>query len=113
MGEKSLRISRITDKICGMGNIIKSFDAEPLSLTKLFDSVKSLYLTETPREKLIVILGATGTGKSSLAMALAEEFGTEIISADSMAVYRGFNVGTAKPSRAELESGNSSGERDR
>ena len=72
-------------------------------MTKLFDSVKSLYLTESPREKLIVILGATGTGKSSLAMALAEEFGTEIISADSMAVYRGFDVGTAKPSRAELE----------
>lgn len=86
-----------------MRNIVKAFDAEPLSLTKLFDSVKSLYLTESPREKLVVILGATGTGKSSLAMALAEEFGTEIISADSMAVYRGFNVGTAKPSRAELE----------
>ena len=86
-----------------MKNIVKSFDAEPLDLTKLFDSVKSLYLAETPREKLIVILGATGTGKSSLAMTLAEEFDTEIISADSMAVYRGFNVGTAKPVRAQLE----------
>ena len=72
-------------------------------MTKLFDSVKSLYLADTPREKLIVILGATATGKSSLAMTLAEEFDTEIISADSMAVYRGFNVGTAKPARAQLE----------
>lgn len=86
-----------------MKNIIKCFDSKLLDLTKLFDSVKSLYLTESPREKLVVILGATSTGKSSLAMTLAEEFGTEIISADSMAVYRGFDVGTAKPSRAELE----------
>ena len=86
-----------------MGNIIKTFEAEPLCLTKLFDSVQSLYLTATPREKLIVLLGATGTGKSALAMTLAAEFGTEIISADSMAVYRGFDVGTAKPARTELE----------
>jgi tRNA dimethylallyltransferase len=50
-----------------------------------------------------VILGATSTGKSSLALTLAEKFDTEIISADSMAVYKNFNVGTAKPSKAELE----------
>ena len=86
-----------------MRNIVKTFEAEPLCLTKLFDSIKSLYLADTPREKLVVILGATGTGKSALAMKLAAEFGTEIISADSMAVYRGFDVGTAKPARAELE----------
>ena len=86
-----------------MKNIVKNFDAEPFDLTKIFDSVKSLHLHDSPQEKLIVILGATSTGKSSLAMTLAEEFDTEIISADSMAVYRGFNVGTAKPGRAELE----------
>ena len=50
-----------------------------------------------------MILGATSTGKSSLALELAENFSTEIISADSMAVYKNFNVGTAKPSQAELE----------
>lgn len=86
-----------------MRNKVKEFAAEPFDLTKVCDSVQSLRLAESPREKLIVILGATSAGKSSLALTLAEKFETEIISADSMAVYRGFNVGTAKPARAELE----------
>ena len=86
-----------------MKNRIKNFDAPPFDLTKLFDSIKSLHLTDSPREKLIVILGATSTGKSSLALELAEKFDTEIISADSMAVYKNFNVGTAKPTQDELQ----------
>ena len=85
-----------------MKSRIKNFDAEPFSLTKIFDSIKSFYLADSSREKVIVILGATSTGKSSLALDLAEKFDTEIISADSMAVYKNFNVGTAKPSQAEL-----------
>ncbi|MBR1646840.1 MAG: tRNA dimethylallyltransferase [Selenomonadaceae bacterium] len=85
-----------------MGNKIKNFDAAPFDLTNICDSVQSLYLTDSPREKLVVILGATSVGKSSLAIDLAEKFHTEIISADSMAVYKNFNVGTAKPSQDEL-----------
>ena len=86
-----------------MRNTVKNFDAEPFYLTNVFDSIKSLYLADSSKEKLVVILGATSTGKSSLALELAENFSTEIISADSMAVYKNFNVGTAKPSPAELE----------
>ena len=85
-----------------MGNKVKNFDGEPFDLTKICDSLQSLYLTPSPREKLVVSLGATSVGKSSLAIDLAEKFGTEIISADSMAVYKNFNVGTAKPTQAEL-----------
>ena len=55
------------------------------------------------KEKLIVILGATATGKSALALKMAEELQTEIISADSMMVYKNFNIGTAKPSPEELK----------
>ncbi|MBD2524505.1 tRNA (adenosine(37)-N6)-dimethylallyltransferase MiaA [Nostoc sp. FACHB-133] len=51
--------------------------------------------------KLIVICGATATGKSSLALALAMRFGSVIISADSRQVYRKFDIGTAKPTVAE------------
>jgi tRNA dimethylallyltransferase len=50
---------------------------------------------------LVVILGPTASGKTSLSLALAEKFRGEIVSCDSVAVYRGFDVGTAKPSPAE------------
>jgi tRNA dimethylallyltransferase len=52
-------------------------------------------------ERLICIVGPTASGKSALALRLAEELGGEIVSADSMQVYRGFDVGTGKPSAAE------------
>jgi tRNA dimethylallyltransferase len=52
---------------------------------------------------LIVICGATATGKSSLAIALAQRFQTCILSADSRQVYRDFNIGTAKPTLAEQQ----------
>ncbi|MBN3960594.1 tRNA (adenosine(37)-N6)-dimethylallyltransferase MiaA [Nostoc sp. NMS8] len=54
--------------------------------------------------KLIVICGATATGKSSLALALAMRFGSVILSADSRQVYREFDIGTAKPTAAEQKS---------
>lgn len=50
---------------------------------------------------LIAILGPTAVGKSALALQLAEEFRGEIVSADSRQVYRGMDIGTAKPTRAE------------
>jgi tRNA dimethylallyltransferase len=50
---------------------------------------------------LLVVAGPTASGKSSLAIALALEFGGEIISCDSVAVYREFEIGTAKPSPEE------------
>lgn len=50
---------------------------------------------------LIAILGPTASGKTSLALALAEKFGGEVIACDSTQVYRGFDIGTAKPSAAE------------
>jgi tRNA dimethylallyltransferase len=50
---------------------------------------------------VLAILGPTATGKSALALALAECFGGEIINCDSTAVYRGFDIGTDKVSAAE------------
>jgi tRNA dimethylallyltransferase len=52
---------------------------------------------------LIILSGPTASGKSKTALALAEHLGAEIISADSMQVYKYFDVGTAKPSQAERE----------
>ena len=52
---------------------------------------------------LIVILGPTAVGKTSLSLQLAEELNGEIISADSRLFYRGMDIGTAKPSLADRE----------
>jgi len=49
-----------------------------------------------PRRRLIVIAGPTGTGKSDLALDLAEHIGGEVVNADSMQLYRGMDIGTAK-----------------
>ena len=53
------------------------------------------------KPKLVAVIGPTATGKSHLALELARKFGGEIISADSVQVYRGFDIGTAKPSLEE------------
>src|SRR5256712_7477613 len=49
------------------------------------------------RTDVIAILGPTASGKSALAMRVAERLGGEIVSADSRQVYRGMDIGTAKP----------------
>lgn len=50
---------------------------------------------------LVVLLGPTGSGKTTLSLSLAHRFGGEILSCDSVAVYRSMEIGTAKPSREE------------
>jgi tRNA dimethylallyltransferase len=52
---------------------------------------------EMNRPRVVILLGPTGMGKSKLAIEWAEELGGEIISADSMQVYRYMDIGTAKP----------------
>ena len=51
---------------------------------------------------LVVLAGPTASGKSALAIQVAQRLGAEIVGADSQQVYRGFDVGTAKPAAAEL-----------
>jgi tRNA dimethylallyltransferase len=52
---------------------------------------------------LLIVQGPTSSGKSDLAVALAEKFDGEIVNADSMQIYRGMDIGTAKPSRDLLQ----------
>ena len=54
------------------------------------------------KEKLIVILGTTASGKSDLGVALALRFGGEIVSADSRQVYRGMDLGSGKITAVEM-----------
>ena len=55
------------------------------------------------KKKLLIISGPTGVGKSSLAVDLAKKLNTEIISADSMQIYKGMDIGTAKIKREEMQ----------
>lgn len=58
--------------------------------------------SSSPRDPLLVaIVGPTGSGKTALSLALAEHFGGEIVNCDSVAIYREFEIGTAKPSLEE------------
>lgn len=54
-------------------------------------------------QPLVAILGPTAVGKSALALTLATEFSGEIVSADSRQVYRGMDIGTAKPTQEERQ----------
>lgn len=65
-----------------------------MNLKKLVSN--SQLLTSPP---LVVIVGETASGKSALGMEIAQEFNGEIIAADSRTVYRGMDVGTAKPTK--------------
>jgi tRNA dimethylallyltransferase len=56
--------------------------------------------TELP--KILCLMGPTASGKTALAFALAERLPVEIINVDSTQIYRGMDIGTAKPSPAEL-----------
>lgn len=55
------------------------------------------------KKRLVVIVGATGSGKTDLSVAVAEHFGTPIISTDSRQFYRGMAIGTAQPSPEQME----------
>src|SRR5205823_10484604 len=54
-------------------------------------------------ETLLALVGPTASGKSQIAIELAERFGAEIVCADSMTIYRGMDIGTAKPGRGDRE----------
>ena len=55
------------------------------------------------KPRLLAVVGPTASGKSDLALELADRLNGEIVSADSMQIYRGMDIGTAKPSKAERE----------
>ncbi|MFZ4640832.1 MAG: tRNA (adenosine(37)-N6)-dimethylallyltransferase MiaA [Nodosilinea sp.] len=63
----------------------------------------SFYSQNTGELPLVVIGGATATGKSTLALGLADRLPTMILGADSRQVYREFDIGTAKPTRADRQ----------
>jgi tRNA dimethylallyltransferase len=59
--------------------------------------------SQGPKPPLIVVAGPTAVGKTGLAIALAREFAGEVVNADSRYLYRGFDIGVAKPTLAERD----------
>ena len=55
------------------------------------------------KDNIIVIVGPTASGKTSLAIKIAKEVGGEVISADSRCLYKDMNIGTAKPNKDEMQ----------
>lgn len=60
-------------------------------------------MVQTDRIKILVILGATGVGKSSKAVECAKKLNGEVISCDSMQIYKGMDIGTGKITEAEMQ----------
>lgn len=58
-------------------------------------------LAEEDRDRLLCVVGPTASGKTDLAIAVAERVGGEIVSADSVQIYRGFDIGSGKPTAEE------------
>ena len=58
---------------------------------------------ENIKQPLIVITGPTASGKTAVSIELCKKLGGEVVSADSMQLYRGMNIGTAKPNREEMQ----------
>ncbi len=60
-------------------------------------------MSNNKKIKIAAIVGATASGKTSLSIALAKKFGGEIVSCDSMQIYKGMDIGTAKPTTSEMD----------
>ncbi len=71
---------------------------------KILMRMNTIKMTNPIKKKLIVILGPTASGKTSLGVKIAKKLNTEILSSDSRQFYRELIIGTATPSQAELKS---------
>lgn len=76
-------------------------EGSPLALRDAAARVVDLARAEPQR--LVCIVGPTGSGKTELALEVCEALNGEVVSADSVQVYRGFDIGSAKPTITELE----------
>lgn len=85
------------------GTIIEKEEIQRLYFGLAIEAQKIPPRLLNPRKRVIIISGPTGCGKSEFSLMLADKIGGEIISADSMQVYKGMDIGTAKPTQAERD----------
>ena len=86
------------------GAVIQQEEIERIFLGFAIEAQKQIpVVLPKDRKRVIILAGPTGCGKSALGFDLAQHIYGEIISADSMQVYRGMDIGTAKPPQEERE----------
>lgn len=74
-----------------------------LVFSKLANLQLVFYLMlDRPPDSVVFVIGATGVGKTKLALDLAQQLNGEIVGADSIQIYKGFDVASAKPTRQEM-----------
>lgn len=88
-----------------MGSSGLTFEEKELQILLTHFSLpqKQKLIPRSQKKKIIVIAGPTAVGKTELSLIIARAIGGQIIAADSMQVYRGMDIGTAKASRADRE----------
>jgi tRNA dimethylallyltransferase len=77
--------------------------ASQLMLGLITQAQQQLTQVFSPHQKVLVLAGPTAVGKSEMALHLAKQLGGEIVNGDSCQIYRGMNIGTAKPTKRELD----------
>ncbi len=83
-------------------NFLRGFEADEQRTSGIFKLQKFRTKKKLIFPKVLVILGQTATGKSSLAVKIAKQVKGEIISADSRQIYKGLNIGTGKITKKEM-----------
>lgn len=86
------------------GAAVRPGDIRSVKISAALPTGLSGRLAEPPKERLIVVLGPTASGKSDLAVSLARKFNGEVVSADSRQVYRGLDIGSGKITKKEMKS---------
>jgi len=84
-----------------MGSCETTEEVKRIIINFALETQKQAPVNYHKKKRVIVLSGPTGCGKSSLAISLCQAMGGEIISADSMQVYRGMDIGTAKATKEE------------
>ena len=75
----------------------------PMNLDDIAQDVLKELANQKQAKEIIAVVGPTCTGKTGLAIKLAQELGLEVINADSRLIYKGMNIGTAKPDEEEMQ----------
>ena len=88
-------------KISFTGRVRNCNSGADLTETSFLDLARSDLRTNTT--PTVIILGPTGSGKTGVSIKIAKTIGGEVISADSRAIYKGMDIGTAKPTKEEMD----------